>query len=260
MKILSGFRLKAAVLLLVFTAVLSAPFCAFARTIHTAVLCYHGVTDNPLHYDTYRISAAEFESDLQYFTSQGYTFLLPREMWNASSGAKNIVLTFDDGYEDFDTVVYPLLQKYGVKAAVFIIGSKIDKTNYLKSWQIKELYNSGLVEIGNHTTIMHTYEYPLSVLKTNELIINEYIEDVKDCSARVAAITGRGTESFSYPNGRYTERLDRVIRDNLGYTTTFSTDYGLVYTQDDVLHPMDRIYRIHGDTPQKIESMIESLK
>ena len=249
--------LKAAAVLLL-SALMFMPVSVSAAAINTGVICYHSVTDNPLHYDTYRISAEEFENDIKYFKDNGYNFLMPKEMWYAQPGAKNIVLTFDDGYEDFYDVVFPILEKYEVKAAVYIIGSEIDKTGYLKSWQIKELDSSGLVEIGNHTTIMHTYNFSLSVLKNNEIIINEYIEDIKDCSSRVYAITGRGTESFSYPNGIYTDRLDKVIRGNLGYTTTFSTDYGIVKTQQDILKPMKRLYRVHGDTPELIESRIKS--
>ena len=241
------------------TALLLLPVSASAA-IDAAVICYHSATDDPLILNPFRISDDELESDLKYYIEQGYTFLLPKEMWYAKDGAKNIVLTFDDGYDDFYDVVFPLLKKYNAKAAVYIIGSEIDKTGYLSSEQIKELDASGIVEIGNHTTIMHTYSYPLSTLETNELVINEYIEDIKDCSRRISEITGHGTESFAYPSGRYTLRLDRIIRQNLGYTTTFTTDHGLVKNRSDITGPMKRIYRNHGDTPAGIAGEIEALK
>ncbi len=234
---------------------------AAAADVNIGVICYHSITDNPLKYSEYCISSGEFEDDIKYFAENGYTFLKPSEMWYADTNAKNIVITSDDGYEDFYECAFPVLKKYGAKAVVFIIGSKIDKHGYLKSWQIKEMDESGLVEIGNHTTIMH--RRPNDVLKgyfENETYLNEYIEDIKDCSARIYEILGHGTESFSYPYGLYTDRLDRIIRTNLGYTTTFTTDFGLVKTQSDILTPMKRIYRIHGDMPQDIENKINALK
>ncbi len=237
---------------------LSATVSASAQTprIDIAAICYHSVTDNPLILSEYRISDTEFREDMDYFTNQGYTFLKPSEMWYAQPG-KNIVLTFDDGYDDFYEVVFPILKEYNAKAVVYVIGSEIDKTGYLKSWQIKELDESGLVEIGNHTTIVHNYCWKQADYMNDPLKVNEFIEDVKDCSARIYKILGHGTESIAYPYGQYTPLLDRILRYNLGYTTTFSTDHGIVKTQQDILSPMKRIYRIQGDTPQKTEKLIK---
>lgn len=234
---------------------------ASASNLNIAVICYHSITDNPLKFSQYCISKDEFEDDIKYFVDNGYTFLKPCEMWYANPDSKNIVITSDDGYDDFYECAFPILKKYNVKAAVYMIGSKIDKTGYLKSWQIKEMDESGLVEIGNHTTIMH--KRPNSVLESyyyDETMLNEVVEDIKDCSARIYEITGHGTESLSYPYGIYTERLERIVRTNLGYTTTFTTNHGLVYTQQDILSPMKRIYRVHGDSPSQIEQKINALK
>ena len=233
----------------------------YANDLDIGVICYHSISDNPLRYSEYCISNSEFEDDIKYFSENGYTFLKPNEMWYASPDDKNIVITSDDGYDNFYECAFPILKKYNAKAVVFIVGSKIDKYGYLKSWQIKEMSDSGLVEIGNHTFIMHKRSN--DVLKSyyqNETLINDTIEDVKDCSGKIYGITGHGTESFSYPYGIYTDRLDKIIRTNLGYTTTFTTEYGIVKTQQDILKPMKRIYRVHGDTPQDIENKINSFK
>ena len=152
------------------------------------------------------------------------------------------------------------MKKYNVKAAVYIIASRIDKAGYLNSEQIKELDSSGLVEIGNHATAIHFCGYTREVLLSDRRILNEYVEDVKECSRRIYTILGHGTESIAYPGGVYTPQLDQIIRVNLGYTTTFTTDHGLVKTNYDVVGPMKRIYRVHGDTPEKIEKMIQELK
>lgn len=248
-------------IILALILILTTAVSVSAAEINTAVICYHSITDNPLKYSQYCISNEEFEQDIVYFLRKGYTFLKPCEMWNANPNDKNIVLTSDDGYEDFYECVFPILKKYNVKAAVYMIGTKIDKSGYLKSWQIKEMDESGLVEIGNHTTIMH--KRPHEVLSTyyqDEVMLEEFIEDVKDCSARIYSILGHGTESFSYPYGIFTDRLEHIIRTNLGYTTTFTTNFGIVKNQEDILKPMKRIYRVHGDNPWDIEAKIEGLR
>lgn len=234
---------------------------ALAEDLDIAVICYHSITDNPLKYSQYCISNEEFEDDIRYFSENGYTFLKPSEMWYADPNDKNVVITSDDGYDDFYECAFPILKKYNAKAAVFMIGTKIDKYGYLKSWQLKELDQSGLVEIGNHTTIMH--KRPNNVLESylyDEIYLNEYVEDIKECSARIYEVLGHGTESFSYPYGLYTDRLERTVRTNLGYTTTFITNFGMVNTREDILSPIKRIYRVHGDSPQDIENKINSLR
>ena len=244
----------AAVTLLVFGT------CAYAADPDIGVVCYHSVSDNPLKLSTFCISDDEFKSDIEYLRDKGYNCIMPKEMWNSDPGVRNIVLTFDDGYEDFYEVVFPILKEYNVKAAVYIIGSEIDKTGYLKSWQIKEIDQSGLVEIGNHTNIMHSYEYTESELESNSTLREEFIEDVKECNSKLYSILGHGAESFSYPGGKYTSKIDSILRVNLGYTTTFTTDYGIVRTKSDITRPMKRLYRIHGDNMGIIEQRIEKFR
>lgn len=232
-----------------------------AQALEIGVICYHSITDNPLKYSQYCISNEEFEEDVKYFSENGYTFLKASEMWDADPNAKNIVLTSDDGYDNFYECVFPILKKYNAKAVVFVIASRIDKDGYLKSWQIKEMDESGLVEIGNHTNIMHRRQNNvLNSYFNDETLLEEYVNDIKDCSAKVYEILGHGTESFSYPYGLYTDRLERTIRVNLGYNTTFTTKYGIVNSQQDILSPIKRIYRVHGDHPWEIEDKINDLK
>ncbi len=245
-------------LLLVLLIIIGIPVYVNAQT--TGVLCYHGISSNPLKNDEYCIKTSEFEDDLQYFINKGYSFLKPCEMWYAE-GDKNIVITSDDGYEDFYTDVFPLLKKYKVKAAVFVISSMIDKTGYLKSWQIKEMHDSGLVEIGNHTHIIHRRKKDVLENWYNDTImLNQVFYDIERCSKKVEQITGKATESIAYPYGLYTEELNNTVRNTMGFTTSFSTEHGIVKSKDDFSKPLKRIYRVLGDTPQKIEEMIELCK
>lgn len=228
-----------------------------AQTI--GVLCYHSVTDNPLRLSDYVIGADEFEADVKYFKEQGYNIVKPCGMWYAE-GDKNVVFTFDDGYDDFYYNVFPILKKYNVCAAVYIIGSKINKKGYLSSAQIKELYDSGLVEIGNHTHIMHKREKAvLQSYHNDAVLVGEVVWDIQRCSDEVARITGKPTESMAYPYGVYSTNLDMTLR-SLGYTTTFSTAPGILKEKADFQKPIKRIYRIHGDTPEKMVDAINKYR
>jgi peptidoglycan/xylan/chitin deacetylase (PgdA/CDA1 family) len=130
--------------------------------------------------------------------------------------SKRIVLTFDDGYEDFYTEVFPLLQKYQVKATLFVINDFLGKPGYLTGEQVKEIAASGLVEIGAHT--MHHQNLTYLSLKDAEAEIEQSKEGLE-------ALLATPVQSFAYPYGRYSRRIVPLVRD-AGFTAAVGTDFG----------------------------------
>lgn len=76
------------------------------------VLAYHRVGPKE------KIDAALFEVHLKTLAASGLPSLLPHELSAAKSG---YVLTFDDGFAEVWTTIYPLLMAYRIKAVVFVI-------------------------------------------------------------------------------------------------------------------------------------------
>ena len=66
---------------------------------------------------------------------------------------KNTVLvTFDDGYADNYINAFPLLKKYNIKSTIFLNTRYINKDPLYLTWnQVKEMYESGLVDFQLHT-------------------------------------------------------------------------------------------------------------
>ncbi len=60
-----------------------------------------------------------------------------------------VVLTFDDGFQSFYYLAYPLLKKYGVKASIFICPGLIDKDNTLWPEVIFDAYEKGALELNS---------------------------------------------------------------------------------------------------------------
>ena len=74
-----------------------------------------------------------------------------------------VVLTFDDGYEDFYTDAFPVLSEYGYTSLLYLVPGRIGSgevfwwdrdigESALMSWeQLDNLKKSGLVEFGSHS-------------------------------------------------------------------------------------------------------------
>jgi len=70
---------------------------------------------------------------------------------------KTVVITFDDGYQDFLTEAMPVLKQHGFVATVFLATGRIQQTSmrlegvdYLTWREVRELHQEG-IEFGSHT-------------------------------------------------------------------------------------------------------------
>ena len=103
------------------------------------------------------VKPAEMEKQIQYLVENGYTPIWFEDLVNVDKIEKPVILTYDDGYMDNYVDLFPILQKYGVKATIFMITGNIDnRQTYLTSAQIKEMAQSGLVSFQSHT-VTHPY-------------------------------------------------------------------------------------------------------
>ncbi|HWR38779.1 MAG TPA: polysaccharide deacetylase family protein [Patescibacteria group bacterium] len=158
------------------------------------ILAYHSLNTDPE--EAFAIDPAEFEKQLQYLAAQGYQTASLAELFDDWSGqgalpAKPLVITFDDGYEDNLTTALPILQRYGMKATVFVVAGDVGNPGYM-NWEQLRQWQAGGGEIGSHTF-------------SHVLLENLEPEDCRRELARSKAVleTGLGTTvSFlAYPFG-----------------------------------------------------------
>lgn len=148
------------------------------------VLCYHyfrgrpglirwlKVTGNvlfsiPLLNETeeWTLPAGSFENHLRYLADRGCMTLTLDELEEILSEGDEIpegavVITIDDGDRSVYEHAFPLLKKYRMKATLFVVSGRIGEKNWhhlnLCTWdEIREMSQSGLVEIESHTHDLH---------------------------------------------------------------------------------------------------------
>lgn len=122
------------------------------------VLMYHHMVPEGQDCNAMTITPGKFRADLDIILAKGYTPVLPGEL---AAGVplpeKPILITFDDGYRSNYDLVYPILREYGVKACISIIVLMPDlPTDNFCTWeQLREMTDSGLVEVGSHSYRLH---------------------------------------------------------------------------------------------------------
>ncbi len=221
------------VLLLVFI-VLFVGVCTYAtvkasadeKEIAVPILMYHSILKDPGRSGKYVVTPDTLENDMKYLREHGYVTVFVRDLVNyvyydVPLPKKPVILTFDDGHYNNITYLLPLLQKYDMKAVISVVGSyteqfsKADGHNpnysYLTWEDIKELEESGRIEIANHTYHLHE--------KSSR----------KGCNI----ISGESTEGYQVELKRDLEELQVTLKDKseISPPITFTYPFGYICPQ-----------------------------
>ncbi len=192
------------------------------QPVRVPILLYHYVEHVRDRGDTIRISLnilpEVFDAQVKTLLDAGYTFITPSDLALVFDGKsilpqKPVILSFDDGYRDFYTDVFPILKKYNVRAIEYVVTGFLDKPNNLKRPQLAEIIGSGLVEIGGHT-VDHS---ALASLSTDRMKFE--IEQNKEDLEKEFHIH---LVSFAYPYGSFDVRTLREV-EQAGYKTAVTT-------------------------------------
>src|SRR5262249_35103811 len=134
-----------------------------------------------------------------------------------------MVLTFDDGYRDFYSEVFPLVSSMALKPLVFVVVNHIGGTNVwdrdygvreqqlLDLVQIREMDKYG-VQFGSHS---------LSHPSLTQLSDSELRREVFDSRSRLEDMLGHDVSCFAYPYGDLDARV-RVAVADAGYRFAFT--------------------------------------
>jgi len=140
-----------------------------------------------------------FAQQMQYLADNGYTTLTMQEVYDILVGRKSlptrpIALTFDDGYRDFYTAAWPILQRHNFKATNYVITKFIGWDAYMTWPMLQELSDGGQVEIGAHTR---------SHVDLRTLSADKLQDEVLGSKAILETGLGRPVGAFCYPAGFY---------------------------------------------------------
>jgi len=191
------------------------------------VLAYHDVLKNPVN-DT-DISIDKFEKQMKYLHDNDYKALSMDEFYDWKTNKKKIngkkvLITFDDGRRNFLENAIPIMEKYNIKATIFVIGDRIGSQDYLTIEDIEEIKRKHKnMNVQSHSFGLHRQD----LARSNDYKI--YNEDMKMNSIN-------NYKYYAYPFGINNNNYKKALKDNK-YKLAFLFSNGKWATKD-----MDNYY------------------
>ena len=184
------------------------------------ILTYHSISSSP---PPLAVSMSQFSEQMEWLSRNARVVPLG-DVANTLKHhdpplTKTVVLTFDDGYQDFYNEVAPQLRRWGFPATVFLPSAYCGRTNswpgqprwvdkkpLLRWQQIEELSREG-VQFGSHS-VTHPDMTALSDADAER----EMIESKREIESH----TGLPAEFFCYPYGRWNGRVRDLVSRHFG--------------------------------------------
>jgi peptidoglycan/xylan/chitin deacetylase (PgdA/CDA1 family) len=193
--------------------------------LRPVVLVHHGVGEASDAQDPHRLVASldRLERQVRLLLSAGYRFSTAEELLGLpqrSPGRGTAVLTFDDGFRSWLTLVAPLLRRMGVRATFYVCPGmwgvqhplvEGEAGRLLEEHEAHALWEAGM-ELGSHTN-----SHPDLRGLDNAALATE----LRDSKAAVEALTGRPCRTHAYPYGLHDARVERAAAE-AGYELAFA--------------------------------------
>ncbi|WDU62114.1 poly-beta-1,6-N-acetyl-D-glucosamine N-deacetylase PgaB [Pseudomonas poae] len=231
---------------------------------HFLGIAYHDVEDRDPDQAVVAVRTERLIEQLAWLRENGYQAVSVDQILAARNGGpalppKAIMLSFDDGYSSFYTRVMPILRAYHWPALLAPVGYWIDtplnkpvdfaglprpRGEFLTWQQIREVSQSGLVEIAAHTDASHTgilanpqgnlepaatslrYDPATGRYETEAQFQARMRADVTAISNKIQNVTGKKPRVWVWPYGAAKGTSLAIIGEH-GYQMALTLEDGL---------------------------------
>jgi len=194
------------------------------KPLHIPIFMYHTSSENnPGGLPDLYVKPSEFEKQIKYLTENNYTFCTFDDWYNLRNIEKPVFITFDDGYEENYTEIFPILKKYNAKITIFLVTNPKSGIR-LTAEVVREMSDSGLVKFESHTI---THANLIEISSDDE----ELTRELKNSKLLIEEMTGKTVLALSYPNGGYNSKVKEKTREF--YLFAISVNYGMHRTNKD---------------------------
>lgn len=205
------------------------------------ILLYHSVSDDvDARFRPFSVSPAQFREQMEWLLAHRFSPITVSDWRNVIKAGNQhllqnpILITFDDGFEDFYTEAFPILDDLNIRATLYVTTGFIGKTSEwlakhgegdrpMMSWTDLAYVQESGIEIGAHT-VTHPQ---LDLLPMGEARY-EIIESRRVLDNRLK----HPVTSFAYPHGYFSADVRQAVID-AGYQSGAAVKNALSYVEDD---------------------------
>lgn len=204
-------------------------------TASIPIFMYHWVRDDTggYEYPEVMVKATELRKQMEYLHNENYDVLFVSDIDKIQHYEKPVILTFDDGWYDVYAEAFPIAKELNMKFNMYIIIDLVGTPGYCNWEQLKEMHDSGLVEMGSHT-LSHPY--------LSDLSVSEITKELVDSKAKLKEEFGIDVPVICYPSGKQNADVQKVAKENYKYGLLM--DGGIFYynNKKSNLYAIERIY------------------
>lgn len=226
-----------------------------------SILCYHSV--DPDWRSPLSISPPEFEQQIRWLAANRDVVELQTALEGLDRSFRpprgTVALTFDDGFAGVAEHAVPILERYGVRATIFVVADTLTAGGRPVDWvdtppshrsletltrdQVLGLRDRGF-GIGSHSLAHHdltqlSSDACLRDLRTSREILEDLLEEP--------------VRTLAYPRGRHDESV-RKAAGRAGFTTAFSLPSG-EEQRGDLAVPRVGVYPGNGTLAMRVKTL-----
>jgi peptidoglycan/xylan/chitin deacetylase (PgdA/CDA1 family) len=183
------------------------------------ILMYHYIRPAPADIAGQRLSVSPeiFENQVRWLKENSYISIKMSDLADPNKKEiseiyaehdKPIALTFDDGYDDAYSTVFPILEKYQFYGTFYIIRNFVGENRYVTQNQIDQMAAAGM-EIGSHT-LNHQDLTKVNLIEARHQIFN----------------SKENAQTFCYPSGKFNLAVENIVKE-AGYVDATTTQFGI---------------------------------
>lgn len=204
-----------------------------------SILMYHqvGRFSSPRKHRAVFCDVGRFRAQMAYLKWTGHHVISLADAYRgifqgAPLPSRPVVLTFDDGYENFREYAWPILQRYGFPATVYLVSSLLGRS---ASWLDKDMSDARLMDAATIRSLraegVHFGSHTLTHCRLSKLDENDQRAEIFESKAELEDILGESVTDFCYPYGNYDIRSRDLVAE-AGYNTALTCIRGAANTAD----------------------------
>jgi peptidoglycan/xylan/chitin deacetylase (PgdA/CDA1 family) len=191
----------------------------YAKRSRARILVYHSIDHDPLN--PFSVSPLAFEAQVRRLAEAYHPISLDELVSHIREGtelpANAVAITLDDGLRDNYRFAYPILNKYGVPATIYVVVDKLkleagtdsasdggESERYLLWPQVKEMSENG-ISIGSHT-LTHPW--------LTEVPLEQARHEIAASKTKLEQFLDKPVRHFAYPGGRlcdYNQEIKEAV-------------------------------------------------